>query len=149
MPTAGGLQNAIRNGKAIGCTAVQVFTNSPQQWRAKPITDEMVAEFQAAKAETGIDVVVSHDSYLVNLCAPDPAKRDQSIEGLKAELNRCHQYGIRWTVSHMGAHMGHGEDEGLAAVAESALRVLAETPDDVMILMETTAGQGSSLDYKF
>jgi deoxyribonuclease-4 len=85
MPTAGGLGGAIRNGKAIGCTAVQVFTSSPQQWRAKPVTEAMVADFRAAQAETGIDVVVSHDSYLVNLCALEPEKREQSIAGLKAD----------------------------------------------------------------
>ena len=149
MPTSGGLGNAIRSGKAIGCTAVQVFTNSPQQWRAKPITPEMVTDFRLALSETGIEKVVSHDSYLVNLCSPEPTKRQQSIDGLSSELERCHAYGIPFAVSHMGAHMGQGEDEGLRAVAESALIVLDRTPGDVTILMETTAGQGTSLDYKF
>jgi deoxyribonuclease-4 len=149
MPTGKGLGDAIRSGKAIGCTAVQVFTSSPQQWKAKPITEEMVADFRSAKVETGIDVVISHDSYLINLCAPDLDKRAQSIDGLARELRRCAEYGIPWSVSHMGAHMGQGEEEGLKIVAESALQVLAETPDEVGILMETTAGQGSSLNYRF
>ncbi|MFQ3668957.1 MAG: TIM barrel protein, partial [Fimbriimonadaceae bacterium] len=82
MPTAGGLDKAIRNGRAIGCDAVQVFTSSPQQWKAKPVTDEMVAAFRQALADTGIERVVSHDSYLVNLCAPNPDRREQSIVGL-------------------------------------------------------------------
>ncbi len=149
MPVAGGIGNGIRAGKAIGCTAVQVFTNSPQQWKAKEITDAMVEDFQKAKAETGIDVIVSHDSYLINLCAPDPDKREQSIEGLKREINRCAKYGIPLVVSHMGAHVGQGEEVGLAAIAESARRVLDETPDSVTVLMETTAGQGSCLNHKF
>jgi deoxyribonuclease IV len=149
MPTAGGLGNCIRSGHAIGCTTVQVFTSSPQQWRAKPITEAMVADFQAAKAETGIDVVVSHDSYLVNLCALEEEKREQSINGLKAELERCAQYGIPWVVSHMGAHMQQGEEAALAVVAQSARRVLDETPETVTLLMETTAGQGSCLNYQF
>ena len=112
MPTAGGLGNCLRTGHAIGCTAVQVFTSSPQQWKAKPITDAMIADFLAAKAETGIDVVVSHDSYLVNLCALEEEKREQSINGLKSELARCAQYGIPWVVSHMGAHLKQGEGAG-------------------------------------
>ena len=149
MPTAGGLGGAIRNGKAIGCTAVQVFTSSPQQWRAKPVTEAMVADFRAAQAETGIDVVVSHDSYLVNLCALEPEKREQSIAGLKAEIERCAAYGIPWVVSHMGAHMKKGEEWALPVVAESAKRVLDETPETVTLLMETTAGQGSALNAKF
>lgn len=149
MPMAGGLGKAVRNGKAIGCTAIQIFTSSPQNWRAKPITDAMVEDFVAAQKETGITEVVSHDSYLINLCAPDPDRREQAIGGLKAEIERCAQYGIKFTVSHMGAHLGQGEEAGLSAVAESARRVLDETPESVTLLMETTAGQGSCLNYRF
>jgi len=144
MPTGKGLGDAVRRGKEIGCKAVQVFTNSPQQWRAKAITDDMVAAF---RAEFDLPVI-SHDSYLVNLCGPDPDKREQSINGLIAELTRCKTYGIPGAVSHMGAHMGQGEEEGLRIIAESARRVLGET-EGTMILMETTAGQGSSLNYRF
>lgn len=149
MPAAGGLGNSIRNGKAIGCTAVQVFTSSPQQWKAKPVTDEMADDFKSALSETAITDVVSHDSYLINLCAPDADKREQSIEGIKREIERCAQYGIRWVVSHMGSHVGQGEEVGLAGVVESTRRVLAETPETVSICMETTAGQGSALMAKF
>ncbi|MFQ3678216.1 MAG: deoxyribonuclease IV [Fimbriimonadaceae bacterium] len=149
MPTAGGLDKAIRNGRAIGCDAVQVFTSSPQQWKAKPVTDEMVAAFRQALADTGIERVVSHDSYLVNLCASDPDRREQSIVGLKAEIERCARYGIPEVVSHMGAHMEQGPEAGLKVVAESTRRVLDETPDSVTLLMETTAGQGSALNRSF
>lgn len=149
MPIKGGLGMAVRSGKAIGCTAVQVFTSSPQQWFAKPVTDEMVADFQAAKAETGIDAVVSHDSYLVNLCAPTEEGKAKGIEGLKGELRRCSRYGIPWVVSHIGSHLGQGPDDGLRICAESVKEVLADTPADVTILAETTAGQGSSLDSRF
>jgi len=149
MPTSGGLGNAIRNGKTIGCTAVQVFTSSPQQWKSKPVSDEMAADFRSACSDTGITQVVSHDSYLINLCAPDPEKRIQSIEGIKGEMERCHKYGIAYVVSHMGAHVGQGEEAGLAAVVESTRQVLDETPESVTICMETTAGQGTSLMAKF
>lgn len=149
MPTSGGLDKAIRNGKGIGCDAVQVFTSSPQQWNAKPITDEMVAAFRRSLAETGIERVVSHDSYLVNLCAPDPEKREQSVAGLKAEIERCARYGIPEVVSHMGSHGQQGPEVGLKIVAESARRVLDETPESVTLLMETTAGQGSALNRSF
>lgn len=149
MPTSGGLGNSIRNGKAIGCTAIQVFTSSPQQWRSKPVSDEMAADFKAACAETEISKVVSHDSYLINLCAPDPDKRIQSIEGMKGEIERCSKYGIRYVVSHMGSHVGQGVEIGLDEVAESTRQVLEETPDDVTVCMETTAGQGTALMSKF
>lgn len=148
-PAAGGVQNAVLSAHSIGCTAVQVFTTSPQSWRAKPVTEEMVAAFRAAVEKTGITEVVSHDSYLINLCAPDPAKREQSKEGMKNEIGRCALYGIDRVVSHMGSHVGHGEDWGLAGVAESIKEVLDDTPDSVTVCMETTAGQGSALMAKF
>lgn len=128
---------------------MQVFTSSPQQWKAKPLADEAVERFQQAQAATGIDCVVSHDSYLVNLCATNDEIRAKSIEGLKAEVERCARLGIRWVVSHMGSHLGAGEEAGLQAVAEGARRVFEETSDSVTLLMETTAGQGSALNYRF
>jgi deoxyribonuclease-4 len=149
MPASGGLPKAIRQAKEIGCTAVQVFTSSPQQWRSKEVTDQMAADFKAAVAETGIKALVSHDSYLINLCSADPAKLEQSIGAMKGEIERCAKYGIPYVVSHMGAHMGQGEEVGLNAVAESLKRVLAETPETVTVCMETTAGQGSALMAKF
>ena len=149
IPSAGMLGNSIRNGSKMGCTAIQVFTSSPQQWKSKPVTDEVAADFKVAIRETGITEIVSHDSYLINLCAPDLAKREQSIEGIKSEIERCAKYGIRFVVSHMGSHVGQGEEAGLAGVVESTRRVLDETPDSVTICMETTAGQGTALMAKF
>jgi deoxyribonuclease-4 len=151
MPAVGGLQNAIQGGFEIGCTAIQVFTSSPQMWKSSPVTPEKVRLFKQAVQETGIDpnAIVCHDSYLINLCAPDDDLRQKSIEGLKSELERCALYGIPYTVSHMGSHVGQGEGPALGVVAESTLRVLAETPETTTILMETTAGQGSSLNYRF
>jgi len=149
MPSRGGIGNSVRDGKAIGCTAIQVFTSSPQQWKTRPVTDAMVADFKAAREETGINSVISHDSYLVNLAAPDEAKREMSFLGLKGEFDRCALYGISGVVSHLGAHMGEGEEVGLTKVAESVVRLLEETDPSVELLAETTAGQGSSLDYRF
>lgn len=148
MPTGKGLGQAVREGKAIGCTALQVFTSSPQQWKAKEVTDEMADAFKAACAETGIEVVVSHDSYLVNLCAPNEEIKAKSLDGLKGELRRCAKYGIRWAVSHIGAHMGAGMEEGLRISAESVKEVLADT-EGTLLLAETTAGTGTSLNSKF
>jgi deoxyribonuclease-4 len=149
MPIGKGLGHAVRNGHKIGCTTVQVFTNNPRQWAAKPIKEETVEDLAAAMQETGIDQVISHDTYLVNLCAPNPETQAKSIAALKEELCRCSQLGIPFAVSHMGAHMKLGEEVGLKIVAEKAKEVLADTPDDVTLLMETTAGQGSSLNWQF
>lgn len=151
MPTSGGLHKATDNAKKIGCTALQVFTSSPQMWHSKDITEDQIQKLDQALKETGIghQNIVSHDSYLINLCAPEPEKREKSKNALARELSRCGQLGIPFVVSHMGAHMKQGEDIGLKMVAETTLEILAESPLEVTLLMETTAGQGSSLNYKF
>lgn len=150
MPTGGGgAAQAVRDGKDIGCTAVQVFTKSPRVWAAPELSEEKVADFKAAVSETGIEALVSHDSYLINLAAPTEEARQKSLDGLKSEMDRCARLGIPFVVSHMGAHMGDGEEIGLKRVIEGAKQVLAETPDSVTLLMETTAGQGSALNAKF
>lgn len=150
MPTAGGLDKALRRGVEIGCTAIQIFTSSPQQWKAKEYDDATVRAFRSEAEALGLAKnLVSHDSYLINLCAPNPELREKSIEGLTAEMERCGRLGVPFVVSHMGAHMGQGEEAGIAAVAESAKAVLAQTPAEVTLLMETTAGQGTSLNWRF
>ena len=149
MSTAKGLGSALRAGKAIGCTAVQVFTSSPQQWHAKQVTPDLVADFQRAKTETGIEITVSHDSYLIKLSSLDPELREKSFNGLKGEMERCGLYGIPYVVSHMGSYKGQTEVEGLRGIVEATERILADTPESVTLLMETTAGQGTDLNYRF
>jgi deoxyribonuclease-4 len=149
MKTSKGLGNALREGKAIGAEAVQVFTSSPQMWRASSVTPEKIADIDKAREETGITQIVSHDSYLVNLCAPEPEIREKSFKGLKGEIERCAAYRIPYVVSHMGSHKGQGEEYGIKVIAEATKQILAETPDEVMLLMETTAGAGSALGATF
>ena len=148
MPAAGGVHKAIERGEAIGCEAIQIFTGAPQQRNLNPVSDQTVEKFKSAVAKSGINHLVSHDSYLVNLCATDSEIESKSIACLIAELNRNHQLGVGFVVSHMGSHLGQGPEMGMQRVAENAKKVLGETPDDVMLLMETTAGQGSALNAK-
>ena len=149
MPIKQGLGAALRNGKKIGCDAVQVFTSSPQQWYSKPLTPDMVEDFQKAQVETGITQVVSHDSYLINLCSVDQALAEKSFEGLKAEMLRCKLYGIPYVVSHIGRCKDQTEGEALLKAGEAIRRLLDQTPEGVMLLMETTAGQASALNHRF
>ncbi len=149
MKTSKGLGNALRDGKAVGAEAVQVFTSSPQMWRQSSVTPEKVADLNAARAETGITQIVSHDSYLVNLCAPEAEIRQKSLDTLKQEMLRCGVYQIPFVVSHMGAAKGQEEQYALQTIAWAALEILSETPDEVMLLMETTAGSGSALGATF
>ncbi|MBL8048848.1 MAG: deoxyribonuclease IV [Chthonomonas sp.] len=147
VPTAGGLVTAFDRAEAIGCTAVQVFTTSPRQWAARPLTDEVLQKWHARKAVSPIQAYVSHDSYLVDLSSEIPENQEKSINFLVGELTRCALLEIPYCVSHMGS--GRDAAPALATIAENTRRVLGETPDSVMLLMETTAGQGRDLGYRF
>src|SRR3989442_14105425 len=86
MSIAGGLDLAIERGATIGCSAIQIFDKSSSQWAARSLGDDEVARFKAARARAGIDPVVAHASYLINLCSPDDALFRKSIEAVVLEL---------------------------------------------------------------
>ena len=147
---SGGVQNAPYNGKEATCDVVQIFTKSSNQWRAKPLTDEDAALFAQAQKETGVTVACAHDSYLINLASPDPALYEKSYEGFFEEMKRCDFLGIANLVMHPGSHVGSGEEVGLKRIAEAFNRMFAADSDGkVTICLETTAGQGTNLGYKF
>ncbi len=152
MPTSGGLYKSLSGGKDIGCTTVQLFTCSPRQWSHPPLKQEDVAQFLEVQQATGISFTVAHDSYLINLAAPSEEILLKSQAAFRSELDRADQLNIRWLVTHMGAHLDKGEDEALSRLAES-LRVILEATDGVGqrvgIALETTAGQGTGLGWRF
>lgn len=150
MSIAGGPANALTRGQSIGCDAIQMFTRNANQWRAKPLAEAEVAAFASARAATGIDPVVAHSSYLINLATSDDELWARSQEALLDELGRCAALGIDRYVLHPGAYTGSDEASGLARVAEAlALALDAPASGDVRVLLETTAGQGTSLGASF
>jgi deoxyribonuclease-4 len=152
MPTAGGLYKALISGKAIGCTAVQLFTSSPRQWNAPPLKESDIAAFRKAREETGIQLAVAHDSYLINLAAPSEEVLLRSQGAFRAELDRAEQLNLSWLVTHMGAHLDQGEDAAFDRLIASLKHVLDATDGlgyTVGIALETTAGQGTGLGWTF
>jgi len=150
MSIAGGLHLAIERALSVDCRALQIFTKNANQWKAKPISDNAAKTFRAAREESGLGVVFAHDSYLINLASPDPQMLDKSITALADELLRCERLGLPFLVIHPGSHKGDGEATGLARIAESIDTVHRRHPDlGVRILLETTAGQGTSLGFRF
>ncbi len=150
MSVAGGAVTGIERALAVRARALQIFTKNANQWKGKPISDDEAAAFRAAWAVSGLAPVVAHDSYLINLASPVPALRQQSIEALADELLRCELLGVAFLVAHPGAHVGSGVLEGCDRAAESIneARALAPTPS-VILLLETVAGQGTTLGRKF
>jgi len=150
MSIAGGVSKAPERGHSIGCEAIQIFTRNQRQWRSKPLAPEEVERFKLKQAETGIEPIVAHDSYLINLGSPDDAMWQKSLQAYIIELQRCETLGIPYLVMHPGSHLGSGEEAGLRRVAEGLNRAHEATPGfGVISLLETTAGQGTNLGYGF
>jgi len=150
MPTAGGLHNAILSGKTVGCEVVQVFTKSPQQWKARELTDAQVELFLQAQKDTGVPCLSSHDTYLINPAAADAELLQKSREALADELVRSSRLRIPYVVMHQGACGPASEEEALGRLIDSVKYALDHAPDDgSTLLLETTAGQGKCLGYRF
>jgi deoxyribonuclease-4 len=150
MSIAGGHVLAIDRATAFGMTACQIFTKNANQWAAKPIAPEAAAAFREGVVESDVEIVVAHDSYLINLASPDDTLWERSRAAFGDELQRCAQLGVPWLVTHPGAHMETGVEAGVQRVAIALNRLFDELPDlDVTVLLETTAGQGTTLGRTF
>jgi deoxyribonuclease IV len=150
MSISGGVSKAFARGQQVGCEAMQIFCKSERQWAAKPLPPEEVAAFKAEQARTGIGPVIVHDSYLINLAAPADELWEKSIAAFSEELERCALLGVPYLVTHPGAHTGSGEEVGLVREAAALNRIFAAgIGGETMVLLETTAGQGSALGYRF
>ncbi|MEK6726860.1 MAG: deoxyribonuclease IV [Deltaproteobacteria bacterium] len=150
MSIAGGVENAFLRGKSAGCECIQIFTKSSNQWKARPLSEEEIKEFKKNKKDTGIWPVVAHNSYLINLASPDNELYDKSIDAMLIEMERAEALGLPYIIMHPGAHVGSGEDAGLARIAESINFLFERTKGyKVNLLLETTAGQGSVLGHRF
>ena len=150
MSVSGGIYKALERGVESTCKVIQIFVKNQMQWKAKPLTEEDVVAFKKAQKETGIKTVVAHDSYLINLGSPDDALWEKSINAFVGELERCEAIGARGLVAHPGSHVGQGEEWGLTRIAESLDEIHERTPGfKVKTYLETTAGQGTNLGYKF
>lgn len=147
---SGGLHRAFALGLEIGCTAIQIFTKNATRWKVKPLQQQEIDRFLKDWKTSGITSVVVHDSYLINLGTPKEELLQKSQNALLIELQRCEQLSIPYLVMHPGSHVGSGEEEGLKRVAESFDLIHSQTQGyKTQILIETTAGQGTNLGYRF
>jgi deoxyribonuclease-4 len=150
MSIAGGVSVAIDNARRAGATALQLFLKNNNQWQGKPIAPEEAARFREEMARGDLAPPVAHSSYLINLASPDPELGEKSTRAMIDELERAHLLGVPGVVVHPGAHMGRGEAAGLAAIAQRVNHVLDATAGlSSGIWLETTAGQGTCLGWRF
>ncbi|GAB4369637.1 MAG: deoxyribonuclease IV [Calditrichia bacterium] len=147
---AGGVQNAIYTGYDIGCDVVQIFSKNQMQWNGKPLTAADISAFKQAIEETGVRPITIHDAYLINLASPDPVTFRRSYLAFIDELIRCESLGVPYLVMHPGSHMGEGEEAGLDRIAKSIRQGYEQAEvSNTVLLLETTAGQGTNLGYRF
>ncbi|MFH1995330.1 MAG: deoxyribonuclease IV [Nitrospinota bacterium] len=150
MSSAGGVWKALERGKEAGCEVIQLFTKNNNRWSATDTLSEDAEKFRAAAAETGVIPSASHSAYLINLASANPVTLDKSITAFIDEIDRADFLGIPNLIFHPGSHGGAGEEVGIKKIVDSLNVITAERPKaKVKIVLETTAGQGNAIGYKF
>lgn len=146
----GGPASAIEKADEFGFNAIQIFTRNNNRWTSKPLSEKDISTFKERLARSKVEVVVSHDSYLINLCAVIPENLEKSHVAFQDELERCELLGIPYLNFHPGSHGGQGEDVGIKKISESLNIIHQKTKGyKVKSMLEATAGQGNALGYKF
>jgi deoxyribonuclease-4 len=141
---------AIDRAAAFDMTALQIFVKNASRWVAKPIDPAAAETFRERLASSNLGFTVAHDSYLINMASPDDALWEKSLNAFQDEMGRCAQLGVPYLVTHPGAHMGTGVDTGIRRVAAGLNRLFDEDPaNPTVVLLETTAGQGTTLGSRF
>jgi deoxyribonuclease-4 len=147
---AGGLERALREAAGHNCGACQIFTKNANTWRERTISGEEARQFAVEREANRIRFVAAHTSYLINLAVAESETAEKSREALALEIERSQRLGLSFVVLHPGAHKGLGEAEGIRSVSGAINSVLGDMKGQgPMLLLETTAGQGTCLGHRF
>jgi len=150
MSIAGGLEHAIEAARRVGCECLQLFVRNQRRWTSLPLGEDTVARFRQAKQAAGLRLAVAHASYLVNLASPDLSGRKQSCLAMIDELERCEGLGLAALIVHPGSYLDGSPQAGIRRIVASVNRVQRACAGyRCRILLETTAGQGTSIGYRF
>ena len=150
VSASGSIDKSIDNAVERNCSAFQIFTRSPRSWHAKDLTKEVIDAFKSKLKDSKIDrfAICAHMPYLPNLATPKDDAFEKSVNTLISEVERCAQLGIPYLVTHLGSHLGTGEEAGIKKLVEGLTKA-GQTKNDVMILLENTAGQKNSVGSDF
>lgn len=159
LPTSKGFIAALEHAQTLNCDCLQIFSKSPRQWNAPPLDEAKAEAFREARSTPGLAPLVAHDSYLINLAAPNETVLEKSIAAMIDEVQRADLLGCDFLVTHCGAHLckekeqgrrGEEEKNGVRRLAQSLEKVLEATPNaHVKIALENTCGQGTCLGGPF
>ena len=147
---SGSIDKSVDNAVERNCSAFQIFTRNPRGWHAKDLIKEDIDAFKSKLKSSEIDrfATCAHMPYLPNLATPKNDGFEKSVNTLISEVERCAQLGIPYLVTHLGSHLGTGEEAGIKKLVK-ALTKAGQTKNDVMILLENTAGQKNSVGSDF
>ena len=150
VSASGSVDKAVDNAVERNCSAFQIFTRSPRSWHAKDLTKEVIDAFKSKLKDSKIDrfAICAHMPYLPNLATPKDDAFEKSVNTLIKEVERCAQLGIPYLVTHLGSHLGTGEEAGIKKLVDGLTKA-GQTKNDVMILLENTAGQKNSVGSDF
>ncbi len=150
VSASGSIDKSVDNAVERNCSAFQIFTRSPRSWHAKELTKEVIDAFKSKLKASKIDrfATCAHMPYLPNLATPKDDAFEKSVNTLISEVERCAQLGIPYLVTHLGSHLGTGEEAGIKKLVEGLTKA-GQTKNDVMILLENTAGQKNSVGSDF
>jgi len=150
MSIAGGLHLAFARIQEVQGESLQIFLSNQRQWQTVPLTSQMVEDFRQKWKENDCMPVAAHDSYLINLAAPDPTTLERSVAAFADELQRAATLEIPFLITHPGSHRGEGVEAGLERFVENMDRAITRSKTStVMVLIENTAGQGTNLGSTF
>lgn len=147
---SGSIDKAVDNAVERECSAFQIFTRNPRGWHVKALTKENIDDFKSKLKASKIDrfATCAHMPYLPNLATPKDDGFEKSVKTLIDEVERCAQLGIPYLVTHLGSHLGTGEEAGIKKLVKGLTKA-GKTKNDVMILLENTAGQKNSVGSDF
>ena len=150
VSASGSIDKSVDNAVERDCSAFQIFTRSPRSWHAKELTKEVIDAFKSKLKDSKIDrfAICAHMPYLPNLATPKDDAFEKSVNTLVKEVERCAQLGIPYLVTHLGSHLGTGEEAGIKKLVDGLTKA-GQTKNDVMILLENTAGQKNSVGSDF
>ena len=148
---AGSIGRSVDNASSRGCTAFQIFTRNPRGWTAKALSEQDIKNFKERLAASKIDrsATAAHMPYLPNLSSPEEDPFTKSLNSLSGEIERCSKLGIPYLVAHLGSHKGAGDQKGIEKLVRAFTKAAAENNNDVVILLENTAGQKNSVGSNF
>ena len=151
VSAGGGVENAPLNAKAIGAKAFALFTKNQKQWSSAPLNSKSIDAFKINCIENGFlpEMILPHDSYLINLGHPEEEGLAKSREAFNDEMLRCEQLGLKMLNFHPGSHLGKISPEECLSRIATSINIALEVSKGVTAVIENTAGQGTNMGYQF